>query len=119
MAALLLGVLALSTSPASAQTPDCPFDGDLQKYLECLAGTTVPTTDTTISPTSTAVSSTVSGGGGGGGGAGAGGGSGGSGTLPQTGSDSGRLMGIGVALLVLGGAALYGSSRARRSEATA
>jgi len=38
-----------------------------------------------------------------------------SGSLPRTGSDSGRLIGIGAGLIVLGGAAVYGSLRSRRS----
>jgi LPXTG-motif cell wall-anchored protein len=37
------------------------------------------------------------------------------GTLPVTGSDSGRLIGIGAGLIVLGGAAVYGSLRSRRN----
>lgn len=36
------------------------------------------------------------------------------GTLPTTGSDTGRMIAIGAALLVLGGAAIFGSTRVRR-----
>jgi LPXTG-motif cell wall-anchored protein len=36
------------------------------------------------------------------------------GTLPTTGSDSGKLIAMGAALVVLGGAAVFGSTRARR-----
>jgi LPXTG-motif cell wall-anchored protein len=36
------------------------------------------------------------------------------GTLPTTGSDSGKLIAMGAALVVLGGAAIFGSTRARR-----
>jgi hypothetical protein len=37
-----------------------------------------------------------------------------SGTLPTTGSDNGRLVAMGAALMVLGAAAVFGSTRARR-----
>lgn len=37
------------------------------------------------------------------------------GTLPTTGSDSGRMIAIGAALIVLGGAAIFGSTRTRRT----
>ena len=40
-----------------------------------------------------------------------------SGSLPTTGSDNGRLIAIGAALVVLGGAAVFGSVRARRPAA--
>jgi LPXTG-motif cell wall-anchored protein len=36
------------------------------------------------------------------------------GTLPTTGSDSGKLIAMGAALVLLGGAAIFGSTRARR-----
>jgi len=36
------------------------------------------------------------------------------GSLPTTGSNSGRFVGVGAALIVLGGAALYGATRNRR-----
>jgi len=36
------------------------------------------------------------------------------GTLPTTGSDNGKLIAMGAALVVLGGAAVFGSTRARR-----
>jgi hypothetical protein len=42
------------------------------------------------------------------------GGTGGGGTLPVTGSDLGKWVAIAVALMALGGAAVYGSTRARR-----
>jgi hypothetical protein len=41
------------------------------------------------------------------------------GNLPITGNNTGRLVGLGGALIVLGGAARYGSVRARRMAATA
>lgn len=41
-----------------------------------------------------------------------------SGSLPTTGSNSGRFVGIGAALIVLGGAALYGATRNRRENET-
>ena len=36
------------------------------------------------------------------------------GTLPRTGSDSGRLVGLAAALIVIGAAAVYGATRGRR-----
>ena len=44
------------------------------------------------------------------------GGDNGSGNLPVTGSDSGFLVGIGAAMIVVGAAAVYGATRSRRQE---
>lgn len=83
---------------------------DLQGYLACISPTT--TQQTSTNPTSSInngnvnsgqasrvipVSSTTT-----------------TGSLPTTGSNSGRYVGVGAALIVLGGAALYGATRSRR-----
>jgi LPXTG-motif cell wall-anchored protein len=106
LAAVLLPFLAVLGfgAPAHAQdatTTTCPFI-DLEQYLACITPTTeAPTTVTAVVQQNTAVQRPTGSGGTG------------SGSLPRTGSDTGRLFAIGVALLVLGGAAVYGSTRAR------
>lgn len=51
-----------------------------------------------------------------GGGSGSGGSGSGSGALPNTGSNTGRMVTLGSALIVIGGAALYGSLRSRSTK---
>lgn len=83
---------------------------DLNQYLQCIANSS--TTSSSVYNTSgnnnnasgrtvTPVSSTTTG------------------YLPTTGSSSGRFVGIGAALIVLGGAALYGATRSKREGAPA
>lgn len=112
-----MGVTLLSVQPAQADTlQECQqklMSGQitLDEYLVCISGGTTTTTSggptssvntgsqgasagRTVSPVS---SSTTSG------------------SLPTTGSSSGRFVGAGAALIVLGGAALYGATRNRKT----
>jgi len=72
-----------------------------------------------VSSTTTSAIGGGAGSGGSGNNSGGGSGSGGAGSLPNTGSNTGRMVTLGSALIVIGGAALYGSLRnrsTRRSE---
>lgn len=100
-----LFLFGLASGTAQAQSADeCTLDDGIEAYLACLAG------------------------GGGseepGGGEGTGGGENDGGsvtvtsadTLPRTGSDVGSMVGIGSALVILGGAAVYGVRQRRSAE---
>lgn len=116
-----LFALALSASNAQADTlEECQqklMSGqlDLQGYLACISPTT------TVAPGPNPTSSNNSGNNN------AGSGNAGrvypvsststSGALPTTGSSSGRFVAVGAALIVLGGAAIYGAAQSRRRSA--
>ncbi len=93
--------LGLGASAAGAQSADeCVLDGDLQAYLDCLAGGAGGNTDPDgpdVIPANTDANA---------------------GSLARTGSDVGSLVGIGSALVILGGATVYGV-RQRRSDSPA
>jgi hypothetical protein len=85
--------LGLGATGAGAQSADeCVFTGDLQSYLACVAGTDVEQDD---GPD--VIAANVS-----------------DGQLARTGSDVGSLVGIGSALVILGGATVYGVHQRRR-----
>jgi hypothetical protein len=82
-----LGAAQAQPNPCDIRNFQTPDGGtDTTGYLACVQGTSVTAPE---------------------------GGSGGS-TLPVTGFDLGKWVAIGVALMALGGAAVYGSTRARR-----
>lgn len=112
LATIALSVLLITAAPARADTlAECQqklLSGelDLTGYVACVSALNASTTTTagassagrTVSP----VGSTTA-----------------SGSLPTTGSSSGRYVGVGAALIVLGGAALYGATRNRRETEAA
>jgi hypothetical protein len=89
--AMLFG---LGAATAGAQSSDeCVFDGDLQSYLDCLAGGVgQDPDDPNVIPANTAAGD----------------------DLARTGSDVGSMVGIGSALVILGGATVYGVRQRRR-----
>jgi hypothetical protein len=83
------------TASAGAQGADeCVFDGDLQSYLDCLAGGVENPPD---GPDVIDANTNADGG-----------------ELARTGSDVGSMVGIGSALVILGGATVYGARQRRR-----
>lgn len=94
-------VFGLGVSGAGAQSSDeCVFDGDLDSYLACVAGAGADNDDDGEGPD--VIAANVSGS---------------SGTLARTGSDVGSLVGIGSALVILGGAMVYGVRQRRQHTA--
>lgn len=121
LASLLAGVGALlaiaffgviGAAPTGAQTPTTActavFDGDLEKYLADLALCGASTETSAESTTSTTASGRSSSSGTSSSGTG-------SSTLPTTGSNTAPLLAVGGALVLVGGAAVYGSTRVRRT----
>jgi hypothetical protein len=99
----VVGVLfvGLGATMAGAQSADdCVFDGDLQSYLDCLAGVGGDQDGNGPDVIGADVSN------------GAGDGS----QLARTGSDVGSLVGIGSALVILGGAVIYGVHQRRSAR---
>jgi hypothetical protein len=93
--------IGLAATTAGAQSADeCVFDGDLQSYLDCLAG--AGGTGGNNGPDVNGTDANANGGD----------------QLARTGSDVGSMVGIGSALVILGGATVYGV-RQRRSDGTA
>src|SRR5690349_20113654 len=94
--------IGLGATSAGAQSADeCVFDGNLQSYLDCLAGAGGTGTNNGRDVNGTGTDA-----------------NGGSDQLARTGSDVGSMVGIGSALVILGGATVYGV-RQRRSDGTA
>ncbi len=92
----------LGSTTAGAQSADeCVFDGDLQSYLDCLAGAGGTGVD---GPGVNGTDANANGAD--------------DGQLARTGSDVGSMVGIGSALVILGGATVYGV-RQRRTDGTA
>lgn len=113
-AAVALSLFLATAAPARADAlADCQqklLSGelDITGYLACVAAISASTTTTSTTPppggggstgnrSVSPVGSTTA-----------------AGALPTTGSSSGRFVGVGAALIVLGGAALYGATRNRR-----
>jgi hypothetical protein len=99
MSLVVAGVLivGLGASSAGAQSSDeCVFDGDLQSYLDCLAGGVDNTDGPDVIPANAS----------------------GGGELARTGSDVGSMVGIGSALVILGGAMVYGIRQRRSATAS-
>jgi hypothetical protein len=92
-------VFGLGASGAGAQSADeCVFDGDLESYLACVAGAGAENEGEGPDVIAANVDT--------------------SGSLARTGSDVGSLVGIGSALVILGGAMVYGV-RQRRQHTSA
>ena len=111
LAVAFLGVMGAAPTGAQTPTTECTavYDGDLEKYLAdlalCGASTETSadssTTSTTASGRSSSSGTSSSGTG--------------SSTLPTTGSNTAPLLAVGGALVLVGGAAVYGSTRVRRT----
>jgi len=89
-------VLTIGSATAGAQSDEeCIFDGDLDSYLECVLGEGVENTGDGDGEVAASDA-----------------------TLARTGSDVGSMVGIGSALVILGGAAVYGVRQRRNATAS-